>query len=430
MKNSIAPFKFQPFSKKQLQLLTWWTDASPVNDYDGIIADGSIRSGKTVAMSLSFVIWSNAKFDDENFAICGKTIGSLRRNVIAPLKKMCLSRGYVITEHRSDNLMDITYNGRTNHYFLFGGKDESSQDLIQGITLAGILFDEVALMPESFVNQGMGRCSVEGHKLWFNCNPENPYHYVKMELIDKAYQKNLLHLHFTLDDNLSLSEKTKATYRNLWTGVFFRRFILGDWVMAQGAIYDMFDSETMTYDVLPIDLKVRVYKRYVTIDYGTTNPCTFLEIIDDCQGNYYVERERYYDSKKEYKQKSDDAHADDLVTFVDKTNLRGIIIDPSAASFKIAIQQKGLRTIDADNDVLDGIRLVGTLFTQGRLKINRKNCPNTLNEIVAYVWNEKRSEKGIEEPVKKFDHAVDAIRYFVKTIVGGYRSAKQNHKDN
>lgn len=419
-----VPFKFQPFSRKQLQILTWWTSSSPVKDYDGIIADGAIRSGKTIAMSLSFVMWSNACFDGENFAICGKTIGSLKRNVLQPLKRMCAARKYTVIEHRGENMMEISFNGRTNSYYFFGGKDESSQDLIQGITLAGILFDEVALMPQSFVDQGIGRCSITGAKLWFNCNPENPFHFVKTELIDKHKQKKLLHLSFSMNDNLSLSEETKERYRNKFSGVFYKRFILGQWVAATGVIYDMFDDQKNLFDKLPIDLEHRIHRRYIAIDYGTKNPCTFLEIIDDLQGDYWVTREYYYNSAAEWKQKDDAAYADDLAKFVNPDCMKGIIIDPSAASFKIAIRKKGLRTIDADNDVEDGIRLVATLLAQGRLHICR-SCINTRKEFSAYVWNDKRAEVGVEEPLKQNDHAMDALRYFVKTIVGGYRSVKK-----
>ena len=184
-------FKFKPFSKKQLQMLTWWMDNSPVNQKDGIIADGSIRAGKTVAMVLSFVMWSLETFDGQNLGMCGKTIGSFRRNVLAPLKRMLHGRGYKLKEHRTDNMIEISRNGRVNYYYIFGGKDESSQDLIQGITLAGVFFDEVALMPESFVNQATARCSVEGSRYWFNCNPECPDHWFKKHWIDKRFDKNL-----------------------------------------------------------------------------------------------------------------------------------------------------------------------------------------------------------------------------------------------
>jgi len=424
-----AVFKFKPFSKKQLKVLTWWMPRSPVCEMEGIIADGAIRSGKTLSMSLSFVIWAMETFNYQNFGMCGKTIGSFRRNVVVWLKLMLKSRGYHVEDHRADNYLLVTKNDVENYFYIFGGKDERSQDLIQGITLAGCFFDEVALMPESFVNQATGRCSVDGSKFWFNCNPGGPYHWFKVNWIDKAAEKNLLYLHFSMDDNLSLSEKTKARYRSMYFGVFFSRYILGLWVAAEGLIYDMFDKDRNTYEVLPLDLNVRRYRRYIAIDYGTINPCVYLEIIDDLQGNYYVERERYYDSKAERRQKDDAEHADDLDTFVDRNNLRSIIIDPSAASFKIAIQKKGMRTTDADNDVLDGIRLVGTLLAQGRLHINSRNCPNTLKEFMSYIWNDKRTEAGVEEPVKLFDHAMDALRYFCKTIVGGYRSVKQNNKD-
>ena len=142
-----ALFKFKPFSVKQKKVLTWWLPESPMHDKDGIIADGSIRSGKTVSMALSFVMWAMSSFEEQNFAMCGKTIGSFRRNVLAVLKLMLSSRGYKLKDHRADNYLEISFNGTTNYFYIFGGKDERSQDLIQGITLAGVLFDEVALMP-------------------------------------------------------------------------------------------------------------------------------------------------------------------------------------------------------------------------------------------------------------------------------------------
>ena len=158
-------FQFKKISPKQRKILNWWTDGSPVRDRYGIIADGAIRSGKTVSMSLSYVAWAMERFSGENFGLCGKTIGSLRRNVISPLKKILPGRGYSIRERRGDNLLVVRRGDVTNEFYLFGGKDEGSQDLIQGITLAGCMLDEVALMPESFVTQATARCSVEGSKL-------------------------------------------------------------------------------------------------------------------------------------------------------------------------------------------------------------------------------------------------------------------------
>ena len=250
-------FHFQPFSRKQRKVLNWWTETSPVKDYDGIIADGAIRSGKTVSMSLSFVLWAMTTFNGQNFAMCGKTIGSFRRNVLFWLKLMLKSRGYRVADHRADNLVVVSRGSVENNFYIFGGKDERSQDLIQGITLAGVFFDEVALMPESFANQATGRCSVDGSKYWFNCNPDGPYHWFKVNWIDKSTGylgkikteqikakakaegrdhglKKILYLHFTMDDNLSLSEAIKARYRSMYTGVFYQRYIKGLWAMAEG----------------------------------------------------------------------------------------------------------------------------------------------------------------------------------------------------
>ena len=196
-----ATIKFSPFSKKQKKVLTWWLPNSPVSDKDGIIADGAIRSGKTISMSLSYSIWAMSNFNGQSFGMCGKTIGSFRRNVLFWLKLMLKSRGYKVEDKRADNLMVVSKGDITNYFYIFGGKDERSQDLIQGITLAGCFFDEVALMPESFVNQATGRCSVDGSKFWFNCNPDGPYHWFKTNWIDKQEEKNILYLHFTMDDN-------------------------------------------------------------------------------------------------------------------------------------------------------------------------------------------------------------------------------------
>ena len=233
-------FKFKKFSIKQKKVLTWWNDKSPVKDRDGIITDGSIRSGKTLCMSLSFVMWAMTKYNGQNFIMAGKTVGAFRRNVLFWLKLMIKAQGYKVKERRADNLIEISKGETINYFYVFGGKDERSQDLIQGITAAGAFLDEVVLMPESFVTQALARCSVDGAKYWFTCNPEGPYHWFKKEWIDKAKEKNLIYLHFTMDDNLSLSEETKERYKKNFVGVFYKRFILGLWVIAEGAIYQFF----------------------------------------------------------------------------------------------------------------------------------------------------------------------------------------------
>lgn len=403
-----------PFSRKQRQILNWWVPSSPVNDYDGIITDGSIRAGKTFPMAISFIEWAFANFDDQAFGMAGKTVGAFRRNVLFWLKRVLRRRGYRIKEYRQENRIVIKKGGKTNTFYVFGGRDESSQDLVQGVTLAGFLFDEVALMPESFVNQATGRCSVEGAKLWFNCNPGSPSHWFKLEWLDKSEEKRLLHLHFTMEDNPSLSHRVRLRYKNMYRGVFYKRFILGLWVMAEGAIYDMFSDANM-YEDGAIKPGVRdSAQHYVAIDYGTQNATVFLYIIDDGE-NVWVEDEYYHSGRDSGAQKTDSQYADALDQFCKGRPISRIILDPSAASFKAELRNRGYRLKDADNEVVDGIRLTGTLFNLNLLRIH-KRCKHLVREIQSYVWDPKPTERGKEKPLKKDDHGPDALRYFVKTI--------------
>jgi PBSX family phage terminase large subunit len=408
-----AVFQFKPFSKKQKQVLTWWLPESPVHDKDGIIADGSIRSGKTVSMALSFVMWAMQSFEEQNFAMCVKTIGSFRRNVLLVLKLMLKSRGYNLKDHRADNMIEIRFGNKVNYFYIFGGKDESSQDLIQGITLAGVLFDEVALMPESFVNQATGRCSVGGSKFWFNCNPDGPYHWFKQNWIDRAAEKGLLYLHFTMDDNLSLTEHIKKRYASLYSGVFFQRYILGLWVVAEGIIYDMFSEARHVIDNLTGS---ELEKYYVSCDYGTQNATVFLMWQSGSDGKWYCVDEYYYSGRDETTQKTDNEYADDLIEFIGNRNIEAVIIDPSAASFIALLRKRRIKVIKARNDVLDGIRFVGTLLNLEKIFFLKK-CTNTIKEFGSYIWDAKACERGEDKPIKQHDHAMDAVRYFCFTIV-------------
>lgn len=425
-KNNTSAFKFQAFSQKQIKVLTWYMKDSPVKDKDIIICDGSVRAGKTVAMALSFIIWSNESFNGENLGLAGKTIGSLRRNVIQPLKRMLKSRGYSIKENRTDNYLTISkYNRKTgkthsNFYYLFGGKDESSQDLIQGITLAGILFDEVALMPESFVNQGTSRCSVEGSKIWFNCNPEGPYHWFKVEYLDKLADKNALHLHFTMDDNLSLSDKVKQRYQRMYSGVFYKRYILGNWVIAHGIIFDMFDEEKHVEIINePFD------GYFVAVDYGTQNPCTF-GLYGRYNVGYHLIKEYYYSGKDTGKQKTDSEYCNDMKEFIGDINIDYIIVDPSASSFIAQLRKEKFKVIKANNDVLDGIRVIGSYLMEGKFTID-PSCFDTIKEFSAYMWDEKAAERGEDKPIKTSDHAMDRNRYAINTDRRIYRKDRKNY---
>ena len=446
-------FKFKPFSVKQKQILTWWMPSSPVKDYDGIIADGAIRSGKTVCMSLSFVFWAMNNFSGQNFAMCGKTIGSFRRNVLFWLKLMLRSRGYKVADHRADNLVEINRGEVTNYFYIFGGKDERSQDLIQGITLAGVFCDEVALMPESFVNQATGRCSVTGSKYWFNCNPDGPYHWFKTNWIDKSIGylgkkkaaklqkmaleegkepdlKKLLYVHFTMDDNLSLSEDIKARYRSVYSGVFFKRYIMGLWAMAEGIIYDMFDSEKHVVDVEQLARAEKIKwigDYYVSCDYGTQNATVFLLWRKSDDGKWYCIREYYYSGRDKGTQKTDAEFSADLRKWLGGISPRYIIVDPAAASFKAQLKKDGFHVKSANNDVLDGIRFVASLLTQMKIFFDQ-SCENTIKEFASYIWDGKAAERGEDKPVKEFDHAVDAVRYMAYTIIrrhGGIKILKR-----
>lgn len=416
MKKIKSIFKFRPFSKKQRKVLNWWCNDSPVKNKDGIIADGAIRSGKTVSMSMSFVLWAMSTFQEQNLAMCGKTIGSFRRNVLTILKLMLLSRGYKIKDHRADNMVEISRKGITNYFYIFGGKDESSQDLIQGITLAGVFFDEVALMPESFVNQATGRCSVGGSKFWFNCNPDGPYHWFKLNWIDKCKEKNLIYLHFTMDDNLSLTEEIKARYRSMYSGVFFQRYILGLWVMAEGIIYDMFDVNKHVKSIKTFFSVLLKDGCYVSCDYGTQNATVFLLWNKGTDKKWYCIKEYYYSGRDQKKQKTDEQFVQDMIDFIGDAKVRAIIVDPSAASFIAALNEKGLPTMKAKNDVLDGIRTVARLLNEGKIFFS-DSCKETIAEFGSYVWDEKASARGDDAPVKANDHCMDACRYMCYTVL-------------
>lgn len=406
-----ALFKFRPFSNKQKKILTWWHPKSPVNDKDGIICDGSVRAGKTVVMSLSYVMWGMETFNEENLGMAGKTIGALRRNVITPLKRMLKSRKYKVKDHRADNYLTVSFRGKTNYFYIFGGKDESSQDLIQGITLAGMFFDEVALMPESFVSQAEARCSVEGSKYWYNCNPASPYHWFKENYIDKLEEKNLIRLHFTMDDNPSLSERVKERYKRMFTGVFYKRFILGLWVLAEGVVFDMFDKDEHV-----VKTKERRYSEYyVSIDYGTQNPTTF-GLWGKHKNKWYKVKEYFHDGRNSSKQKTDVEYSRDLKEFTKGIRLKGVIVDPSASSFIAQLKKDRFRVIKANNEVLEGIRNMQTALSEMMILYN-DCCKETFREFSSYVWDKKASDRGEDKPVKQFDHCLDSDRYFIQTVL-------------
>lgn len=391
------------FSRKQMRVMTWWQRG----DREAIICDGAVRSGKTFAMGLSFFLWAEGRFQGRQFGLCGKTIGSLRRNLLAELIPCLRRMGMTVRERRSENLLIVRYGGRENRFLLFGGRDESSAALIQGSTLAGILMDEAALMPRSFVEQAIARCSVPGSRLWFNCNPEGPQHWFYQEWILKAKERKTLRLRFTMADNPSLTPRIRARYERAYSGVFYRRFVLGEWTAAQGLVYDFFDRERDAVEVPegPFD------QWRISVDYGTSNPASF-GLWGRQEGVWYRTEEYYYDSHKAGRQRTDAEYADDLERLAGGRRIARVIVDPSAASFIEVLRRRGFRVIRADNAVADGIRVTADLLRAGKIRICR-GCEDCLREMALYCWDERG---GRDAPRKEHDHAMDEMRYFAMDL--------------
>ncbi len=399
--------EFKTFSQKQLQALSWWCPGSPYENRDAIICDGAVRSGKTLCLGISFAAWALCRFQDRSFAICGKTVRSLKRNLITTLLPALHEAGFRCEMKAAENRIDISCGKHCNRFFLFGGRDEGSSALIQGITLSGVLFDEVALMPRSFVEQALARCSVEGSKFWFNCNPENPQHWFYREWIQQAERRNALYLHFTMEDNPSLSPQIRARYRGLYAGTFYERFVLGKWVAAQGLVYPF-----MT-DAMLCGAPGECESYAVSCDYGTVNPSSF-GLWGKKDGVWYRVDEYYYDSRSAGSQRTDEEHYAGLERLCGKREIESVVVDPSAASFIEVIRRHGrYRVLPAHNEVLDGIRRVSVALKQGDVKICR-NCADAVREFGLYRWND---DKNRDAPVKENDHAMDDIRYFVTTLL-------------
>ena len=391
-----------------MKALCWWMPESPYRRYDAIICDGAVRSGKTLCMSVSFVAWAFSAFSDSSFALCGKTIASLRRNVITVILPVLRELGFECNEKLSRNLIEISYGGATNRFWLFGGKDESSAALIQGMTLAGVLLDEVTLMPRSFVEQALARCSVDGSKLWFNCNPEHPMHWFHEEWIKKHDEKNCFYLHFTMKDNPSLTPSIVRRYEKLYSGAFYERFVLGRWVAAQGCVYPMFSHEH--HVVNPPDT---FGKFYISCDYGTVNPSSF-GLWGENGGRWYRIREYYFNSRTEGSQRTDTEHYSSLCDLAGALNIEAVIVDPSAASFIECIRREGrFRVIPAKNDVIDGIRRVSDCLKEKKILFSPE-CKDAIREFGLYRWEENAVRDAVR---KENDHAMDDIRYFVSTVV-------------
>ena len=394
-------------SNKQLEILKF-----PYEEYDSIICSGAIRSGKTSWLVVTFIDWAMANYNNKLFGICGKSVDSAIKNIIIPYLNLYYAKEkYSLKWRKSDKLLTIAKGNITNTFEVFGGKDESSFALIQGRTLAGVFLDEVVLQPQSFVNQALSRCSVEGARYWFSCNPDSPNHWFYNDWIKKVDERNAKYLHFTLDDNPSLSEKTLQRYKNQYSGVFYQRYILGEWVLAEGLVYQQFDEDKhiIKDDELPTS---GIY--YLSIDYGISNP--FACLVWCIKGNVaYCIDEYYYDHNDHNgRKRTDEEHYAAIHNMAKDYNIELVVIDPSALSFKETINRHGVYdVINAKNDVISGISNCMTLLDTDYIKISSR-CENFIEEFGLYSWDEDSLEDAV---IKESDHALDGFRYFVNTIL-------------
>lgn len=391
-------------SAKQKKIL-----AFPYSKYDALICDGAVRSGKTSIMMWAFVRWAMENFSGQRFGVCGRTVDSCTKNIIVPFTAMSLAKErYIIRWRRGDKVMEVRRGAVTNYFEVFGGKDEASYTLIQGRTLAGVLLDEVVLMPRSFVEQALTRCSVDGAKLWFSCNPGSPQHWFYTEWIQRNKERNALYLHFEMTDNPDLSQKTLERYQAMFSGVFYDRYIRGLWVLAEGLVYPMFSKEANVTSETG-----GAGKYYISCDYGTQNPTVFCLWRMD-KGRAVMEKEYYHSGRATNRQKTDEEYYQDLERFANGYKIECIVIDPSAASFSECIRRHGKFAVwKANNDVLDGIRLTAACIKSGRIKFY-ESCTHALEEFGLYSWDKDAAEDKV---IKENDHVLDAVRYFVMTVL-------------
>ena len=400
---------YQAFSKKQKTVLSWWLPGSVHHEKEAIVCDGAVRSGKTLCMGLSFFLWAMTCFDGMRFGVCGKTIASLRRNVLSEILPRLAGMGATWKEKRTENLVTVTFGGHRNQFYIFGGRDESSASLIQGITFAGVLLDEVALMPKSFVEQACARCSVAGSRLWFNCNPAGPSHWFYKDWILESERRNCLRLHFTMEDNPALTDAIRARYERLYSGVFYRRFVLGQWAQAEGRVYDFFEPDM----VQPVPAGT-FEKWYISCDYGTINP-TSMGLWGLQKGVWYRVKEFYFDSRAKQRQMTDEEYALALEKLAGDRPITAVVADPSAASFMETLRRHGWVVKKAENEVLSGIRLTADYLKSGKIVIC-EGCKDLLREMDEYVWDLDSPSK--DRVKKEHDHAMDEMRYFAATVLG------------
>lgn len=389
------------------------------------LAHGSVRAGKSVAIEQfrwpAFVL--NEAGPDILFMV-GRTLKSLERNVLLAIQE------YYGSECFSYSLGNKTASLFGRRIELEGANDSQARAKIVGATVSGVLMNEMNLFPEDFVREMLARMSnspgTPPSKAFATCNPDSPYHYLKTDFIDneavlRASGSDFRQWHFHIDDNEYLDDGYRAAIKAEYgspSSIWYKRAILGLWVLAEGAIYDMFNEDKHT-----VQDQSRWENHAVSVDYGTSNPCTFgLYGWNGSRPPARLIREYWYDGRKTGRQKTDSEYADDMMTWLgaDRKLVKRVYVDPSAASFIAELKKRKLPVRAADNSVIDGIRFVSSLL-HAVLYSMHKACKHTIENYQAYVWDSKAQKAGEDKPIKEHDHACDRDRYFLYSEFGKNR---------
>lgn len=394
----------------------------PEEDWAINILEGAVRSGKTWCLHPKALYCCEYNVGGRKI-ITGVSKQSVYNNVLSDLFNLVGTRNYAY--NRNTGQLKLF----NSEWLVVGAKDEGSEKYIRGLTVGVALCDEISLMPHSFFQMLLSRMSPEGARFYGTTNPDSPYHWLKAKYLDNQELKERRILwsgHFTMADNPNLSPEFVESQKKLYTGFFYKRFIEGLWVVADGAIYKDSWSEELLYDEKDEPRGLRSpgghHQRVIAIDYGTTNPMVFLDIYDDGK-RFWVVNEYYWDSAEQMRQKTDAEYADDLWKFIGPQNNAKVIIDPSAASFKAEMVKRGIWNADADDDVGDGIRIVSMILNKRIVRFCRQTTPKTIQEMQTYAWDAKAAARGEEKPLKIHDHAPDAFRYFARSEVPSWRLA-------
>lgn len=423
--------RFDSISPKQAEIFKFMAEP-----YDALICDGAVRSGKTTIMVIAFIEWAMALFDGASFGISGKTVRSAERNIIAPLMSIgSMRKKYAMSYSRSTSLLTVRRGGKTNYFYVFGGKDESSYMLIQGITLAGVLFDEVALMPQSFVDQAIARTlSIDNSKLWFNCNPENPNHWFYKEWVLKPAEHNAKHLHFLMEDNPSLTEKALEKARASFTGVFFDRYVRGLWVTADGAIYQVFANNREKYKIKPEDVK-DLMEINIGVDFGGGNSGHAFVSAGITRGyNHLIalasERHMRGDQREEIDpDKLGDLFVDFCRKIIDRYGVIHHVYCDSAeqtliAGLRTAARKAGMAWLAPaignalKTTINDRIRATLRLMAQGRFFYVPEECQTLDDALAGAVWNPKNTtdDERLDNGTSDID-TLDAFEYTFERLI-------------